>query len=136
MIVDDDAELLAELSEALRSGGFRVSAFTDGARALFAAAKRPPAVILLDLKMRGCNGFQVAGLLKKDPRTSGIPIIAMTGHYTEQEHERLMKSCGMRACLLKPFTAEVAIQKIAMVMRADNSSLARFAAREKTGDRE
>ncbi len=121
MVVDDDADLLAEISEALREHGFRVSGFTDGERAFRSAARRPPQAILLDLKMRGCSGFRLADLIKKDPRTNSIPVIAMTGYYTQQEHERLMKICGMRACLLKPFTAEVAVQKLEMVIKADGA---------------
>lgn len=135
MVVDDDAELLAELSEALRSGGFRVSAFTDGDRALSAAAHSLPGAILLDLKMKGRTGFQVAEVLKRDPRTNGIPVIAMTGCYTSREHEKLMAACGMQACLIKPFTAEAAVQKLAMVMGTVNRPPDPGAIREEAGER-
>ncbi|MDP8236783.1 MAG: response regulator [Candidatus Erginobacter occultus] len=121
LLVDDDAELVEELAEALEAAGYRVDPFTDAGEALAVAPAQRPDIALIDLKMRVKNGFQLARELLAAEALSGIPIIAMTGYYTRREDEKLMKSSGIRACLFKPFTPEVAARKLDSLLR-DKSS--------------
>jgi len=112
MIVDDDNEFLEELKQTLNLSGYDVAAFSDGTSALGIVSRVKPDVILLDLKLRGKSGFQVAYELKSFPETANIPIIAMTAYYTEEEHTELMNMCGIQTCLIKPFDLPDAIAKI------------------------
>lgn len=121
MIVDDDADFLDELQESLQAEGYEVAAISDGDSALQAALESKPDLVLLDLKMRGKSGFQVAEGLRKAAATKNIPVIAMTGFYTKAEHERLMKICGIDICLIKPFQENVLKQKIASVLKKPES---------------
>lgn len=116
MIVDDDEDFLDELQESLRLEGYEAATFTTGASALKAARKSKPDLAILDLKMRGKSGFQVAEALRGMEETKNIPIIAMTGFYTQAEHGKLMKTCGINFCLIKPFTVAVVKHKIALIL--------------------
>ncbi len=116
MIIDDDKDFLDELRESLSLGGYEVSAFTDGAAAVNAASRIQPDLVILDLKMRGKNGFQVAEEMKLREGMEEIPIIAMTGYFTRAEDETHMKACGISLCLIKPFTENVVKHKVALLL--------------------
>ena len=112
LIVDDDKEFLRELREILNFHGYEVVLSSNPASVPEIAANSRPAVILLDLKMDQTSGFELADELKHFTRTFDIPVIAMTGFFTESEHRALMNICGIRTCITKPFAAEEVITAI------------------------
>lgn len=101
-IVDDDVTLLEELSHALAEAGHSVSVCCDAPRAVAVVAQTHPDIVILDLKMDGKSGFQIADDLKHLPETAHIPIIAVTGHFMERQHAAFMRQCGIDSCVLKP----------------------------------
>ena len=64
MIVDDDMELLEELKNALTEENIEAVAINDGALVVKIAEEKQPDIIVLDMKMTGKSGFQVADDLK------------------------------------------------------------------------
>ena len=117
MIVDDDEDFLKEIQETLSLSGYDTIAVDNSKAALDVAAKVKPDVILLDIKMKGMYGFQVAERLKKAPETACIPIIAMTGCFRGQEDTRFMGTWGMEMCLEKPFNPLDLISGIEKVLK-------------------
>jgi phosphoserine phosphatase RsbU/P len=75
LIVDDAPANVRLLSQMLSSRGYRVRAATSGAHALASVAAQLPTLILLDIRMKGMNGFEVIEELKRNPRTCDIPVI-------------------------------------------------------------
>lgn len=59
--------------------GFRVAIATDGETALSTARRERPDVILLDHFMPKMTGREVLGELKRDPATSSIPVLVLSG---------------------------------------------------------
>jgi DNA-binding response OmpR family regulator len=112
MIVDDNVELLEELENLLNLGGYNVSAISDGTKVLEAALKDKPDLILLDLKMSPKSGFQIADEARHSSVLKNIPIVAMTGFFTEKQHFLMMKLCGIKTSILKPFRPLNLITKI------------------------
>jgi DNA-binding response OmpR family regulator len=108
VIVDDDIEFLRELKEALNGDTFEVVVVEDPLSALRVVEEHRPHLVVLDLKMPKKTGFQIAQELQK----SGVPVIGMTGYFTEAEHSLLMNMCGIRHCLRKPFSPSEAMEKI------------------------
>jgi len=113
MIVDDDKECLEELQEILVSVGYEVEAINDSLLVLEAASRTNPDCILLDLKMPNKSGFRVADELR---HLKHIPIIAITAFFNETEHSLLMKLCGIKKCMKKPFNPAEVIEQIEMVL--------------------
>ena len=103
MIVDDNIELLEELENLLKLGGYDVVAISDGAQVFDVALKDKPDLILLDLKMSPKSGFQIADEVRNSLFLKNIPVIAMTGFFTEKQHFLMMKLCGIKTSILKPF---------------------------------
>jgi two-component system cell cycle response regulator DivK len=67
--------------------------------------EHPPALILLDLMLPGLSGWEVARRLRQSPRTSAVPIIAVSALSRPQEREAALHA-GCDAYLAKPFTLE------------------------------
>lgn len=120
MIVDDDKIFLQELKETLGLGGYEVFELDAAKTVQQAAGELKPDVILLDLKMQEMNGFEVAEELRHFISTMGIPIIAMTGYFREDEHVPLLNICGIQKCIKKPFHPLDVIVAIESVIRGRN----------------
>ncbi|MFH1753911.1 MAG: response regulator [Candidatus Omnitrophota bacterium] len=117
MIVDDDVEFVEELKDLLDSSGYLTAIYHNGESALKDAPTFKPDVILLDLKMEGKSGFEVANDFRLLYETSKTPIIAITGCYTEKSHTMLINICGMQYRLVKPFNPLDVISKIESLMQ-------------------
>ena len=90
LIVDDD-ESIRELIELLvKKEGFKVEKAGDGEEALRKARQFCPDLILLDLMLPKLGGFEVLRELQGD-ETAGIPIIIITGRYTERSTSTMIK---------------------------------------------
>jgi CheY-like chemotaxis protein len=103
LVVDDDLEFLQELKETLALSGYEVYAVNKAGNAINFASARRPDLILLDLKMGGMTGFEVAKGLRSVPQTANIPIIAMSGYFNEQKDCTLLEYFEIHHCLQKPF---------------------------------
>jgi len=112
MVVDDNVELLDELTDLLADNGYEPSSFSSGITALEEARKSPPDLILLDLKMDGKSGFTVAQELNCRPKTTDIPILGMTGYYSGHMYATLMSIIGFRGCMTKPIDPEKLLARI------------------------
>src|SRR3989441_351357 len=69
------------------------------------ARERTPALVLLDLMLPGLSGWEVARRLRQDPRTSSVPIIAVSALSRPQERESALHA-GCDAYVAKPFTPD------------------------------
>ena len=78
LIVDDEPTNRKLLETLLQPRATRRPRALPASEALQSVASSPPDLILLDVMMPGMDGYQVAGVLKADPRTSNIPIIMVT----------------------------------------------------------
>lgn len=115
MIVDDDKEFLGELGETLALSGYSTVMVSDPILALDTAVREKPDIVLLDLRMPGKNGFQLADELRHVPQLMQVPIIAMTGNFKDS-YNPLIKMCDIKKCLKKPFNPLDIIAEIEMLL--------------------
>lgn len=115
LIIDDDEEFLSELKEMLELSGYEMTAISDSTRTTEITAVGSVDVILLDLKMPGKSGFELAYELSRFPGFQDVPILAMTGLYKE-EYEPLFVTCGIKKCLKKPLHPLSVIAEIEAVL--------------------
>lgn len=120
MVVDDDKEFLEELRETLALSGYELVAVNDATAVLDLVNSAKPDVILLDLKMPQKSGFQVADELRHLSQSGSVPVIAMSA-YLKDEYIPLLKICGIKRCLKKPFYPLDVIAQIEEVL-AERSS--------------
>ena len=115
MIVDDNKKFLEELEKTLVFSGYDTIAAHDPYSVLAVASIEKPHAILLDLKMPGKSGFQLAHELKSAPELQEIPIIAMAESFKDG-YKPLMDMCGIKKCLNKPFNPLDVITELEAVL--------------------
>lgn len=101
LVVDDVEDNRIIYVEYLRYCGYRVATAADGKQAIAKARRLNPSLILMDLSLPVIDGWTATRRLKADPRTSGIPVIALTGHGEKRSRERA-KGVGVDQFILKP----------------------------------
>ncbi len=103
LIIEDEEELLEEISDILKYEGYKTLKCNNGRKGIKIAKKSVPDLILCDILMKGMNGFEVLEILKKDSETQLIPFIFITA---VDGNKNLRKGMDMGAddYLTKPFT--------------------------------
>jgi DNA-binding response OmpR family regulator len=116
VVIDDDEDFLEQLGEALVLCGYEVQTFAGGEPALLEIRRACPDMVLLDLRLNEDSGFRLAERVRQLPGTENLPIIAMTGYYTQPEHGDLVRICGMQALICKPFGIEELVSRIEEIL--------------------
>ncbi|HOI42594.1 MAG TPA: response regulator [Elusimicrobiales bacterium] len=90
LIVDDDDSIRDLLEFIVRKEGFKVEKAADGEEALEKARALLPDLMLLDLMLPRFGGFEILRELQTD-ETSKIPIVIITGRYTDRSTSDMIK---------------------------------------------
>ena len=107
LVVDDDATNRNVLRELLAPLGFDLEEFPGGEECLARCARSPrPDAVLLDLRMAGTDGFQVARTLRQQPANDDLKIIAVSASVFEADRQQALDA-GCDDFLPKPFTEEI-----------------------------
>lgn len=123
LIVDDSADALEMWAFYFRSSAFDVDTAATGAAALAAAERRTPDVILLDLQLPDMSGLEVARQLKDSPKTTAVPLIAVTGMGGTKDHDAA-KRAGFLLVAVKPCPPADLLAKIELAMTMEPPKLA------------
>jgi CheY-like chemotaxis protein len=99
LVIEDDPDAAALLSETLEAAGYRVRAAASGAAGLRMARDLEPSAITLDVMMPGMDGWRVLQALKAEPKTSRIPVIVCS----IVDNRPLGYRLGASDYLIKPF---------------------------------
>lgn len=78
VLIEDSKTQAAQIKAALESFGLEVRVAHDGLDGLRAIMDKLPALVVLDVKLPGMDGFQVCRRLKRTPETQSIPVIMLT----------------------------------------------------------
>ena len=106
LVVDDQTENRRVLRDLLGPLGFAVDEEASGAACLDRCARGLPDVVLLDLRMAGLDGFEVARTLRQRPAADGAPVIvALSASVFESDRQRALDA-GCDDFLPKPFRAD------------------------------
>jgi response regulator RpfG family c-di-GMP phosphodiesterase len=101
LIVEDNALNMELTQDLLSIAAFEVLCATNGEEGVRMAQTHLPDIILMDVAMPGLDGLQATLLLKNDPRTRHIPIIALTAHAMVGDQEKAF-GAGCDAYVTKP----------------------------------
>jgi CheY-like chemotaxis protein len=115
--VDDNQDAAETLSELLRFEGHEVVIAHNGADALRILETYQPDVALLDIGLPDMSGHELARQLRRDPRTRGIRLIALTGFGREPDRERA-RDAGFADHLTKPVDIDALLESLHRQLRA------------------
>ena len=102
LVVDDFADGRELVAEYLTFRGFVVHCADDGARAIEMVTAVHPDIVLMDLSMPGIDGWRAARVLKSNPSTRKIVVVAVTAHALARETQAAMDA-GCDGVISKPF---------------------------------
>lgn len=102
LAVDDDEDNLFLLTEVLRPLSCLFVTATYGEAAILLAQNCQPDLILLDVMLPDFNGMEVVQRLRQNPKTSKIPIIAVTALARAEDRESLLLA-GCDDYISKPY---------------------------------
>ncbi len=115
LVVDDEAESLELLEKVLERGGFDVVALNDAGSAVNEARARAFDAIVLDLKLPGKSGAEVAWEIRK--RNPSVPLVAYSG-YLEMWDKDDLADLGFNEFIAKPSEAKVIIETLNRLTQA------------------
>lgn len=123
-VVEDDAPVRNVLVEALQTTGYRAIGFADGASALASLAEGAPALILLDMRMPGMDGFEFLSRLRADPQWDGLPVVIVSGlgeDLLRAIDARAAEGLGVAGIFAKPFDMPTLLRYVGGIITRDTA---------------
>ena len=112
-LIDDDQNILASLSLALKSEKFDVETYSDGIAGLEALKNNNFDIAILDIKMPRLDGLEV---LQKLRNISDIPVIFLTSKDDEID-QLLGLKMGADDYITKPFSQKLLIERVKVILK-------------------
>jgi CheY-like chemotaxis protein len=115
LVVDDYPDARDMYRSYLELCGFDVIEAVNGVEALQRAFDAAPDVILMDLSLPIMDGWEATRRLKEDPRTAGIPVVALTGNASNRSGPAAARG-QWDAFVAKPCLPEDLVREIQVVL--------------------
>jgi CheY-like chemotaxis protein len=117
LIVEDNALNLELATDLLTVAGYSIRQARTGEEGLRLARLESPALILMDLRMPGLDGYAPLRALKEDPRTAVIPTVALTAQAMTGDKQAAL-AAGFDDYISKPIDTKTFSQTVARVLRS------------------
>jgi CheY-like chemotaxis protein len=119
LIVEDDPQVARLIALVLQRNGYEGTIVDNGEAALRVARESVPQLVFADLHVKGMTGQALCSALKKEPKTSSIPFVVLSGDRDIEEKARV---CGADDHLGKPFEFEDLIRLVRKHAKAQNDT--------------
>jgi two-component system cell cycle response regulator DivK len=110
LLVEDEEDNMQILRDLL-AANYEITEADNGEKALAAAAKQPPDLILMDIQLPIMDGYEATRRLKADPALRSIPVIAITS-YALGEDEKRARVAGCDDYVAKPYSPRLLLAKV------------------------
>ncbi|MBI5853361.1 MAG: response regulator [Planctomycetes bacterium] len=111
LIIEDEKLIIVSTQMVLEAAGFRVESAVNGEEGIQKAKSTRPDLVLLDIMMPGIDGWETLTRLKRDPETSGIPVIVFTAREHARGHQKSTEM-GAADYFRKPFEPDELIELV------------------------
>jgi two-component system, OmpR family, response regulator RpaA len=116
LVIDDDPAIAELVAINLEMAGYDVTQATDGIKGQALAVQLVPDLIMLDLMLPKVDGFTICQRLRRDERTSDIPILMLTALSQTQDKVEGFNA-GADDYLTKPFELEEMLARVRALLR-------------------
>ncbi len=126
LIIEDNPANLKLASLLLLKAGYEVISAVDAETGLTVARRDSPDLILMDMQLPGMDGLAATTMLKKDPATAAIPVIALTAMAMKADQERT-HAAGCDAYIAKPLRYKELYEQVRILLgnRSDAGTAAK-----------
>jgi two-component system, cell cycle response regulator DivK len=111
LIVDDDPDTRVIWQTVLEHNGYTCVGATDGPDGIAKALSEQPDLIVMNLSMPKLDGLSATALLRQNPLTAEIPIIACTG-FVREDGEEVAEDAGVDSYLEKPCHPSALVEEV------------------------
>ena len=115
-MVEDDPDIVELIDHYLKAEGFEVESLADGRLALERLRSESYDVLILDLQLPGIDGLRVCSQLRRDKRTSALPIVMLTARGDEADRVVGLE-VGADDYVVKPFSPKELVARVRALLR-------------------
>jgi two-component system cell cycle response regulator DivK len=112
LIAEDERKNLKLIRDLLKVTGYMTLEATDGKQAIELVKEQRPDLVLMDILMPVMDGLEATKLLKSNPETKGIPVIALTSYAMKGDEEKI-RAAGCDGYIIKPIDTREFLEKVA-----------------------
>jgi CheY-like chemotaxis protein len=121
LVVEDHPSNMFLITTILKRAGYTVLQAERAEQGIELARNARPALILMDVALPGMDGHAATRVLKADPETSRIPVIALTAHAMKGDEERA-RAAGCDGYVTKPIDSRAVLKAVAdLIARAGST---------------
>lgn len=111
LVVEDERSIAESLTFLMERAGFSVRVAYDGPSALSMIERKAPDLVLLDVMLPGCDGFEVARTLRANPALRDLRIVMITAKGQDIER-RKGRELGVDDYITKPFSTRDVVARV------------------------
>jgi len=115
LIVEDDPKNSKLFRDVLQVAGYTTFEAVNGQQGVDMAREQRPDLVLMDIQMPVMDGCESVRILKEDPDTSDIRVVALTASAMDGSKERILQS-GFDGYISKPISIKPFLQKVAELL--------------------
>ena len=117
LIVEDNDRNLELVRDILHAKGYDTLEAGTAEDGLEISRSRAPALILMDIQLPGMGGIEGLKALRAEPKTAGIPVVAITASVMQADREQIMRA-GFDGFIEKPITVRSFLEVVEGVLQA------------------
>jgi CheY-like chemotaxis protein len=120
LVVEDNMDTYELVHFILEKSGFETFLAMNGRDGVNAALKQKPDLIIMDMSMPEMDGWTATGVIKKNPQTAAIPLVALTAHALPGDRQRAMDA-GCNEYITKPMDLDDLVEAVQYWLNKKNS---------------
>ena|ERR1700687_1532743 len=117
VIVDDDPGIRDSLKELLTHENWKCEIAETGEEGLELVEALSPQLVVTDLQLPDMSGYQLCQTLKREPRSRHLPVVMITGRFTEPDDKIQGFESGADEFFSKPFDPVLFVARIKSILR-------------------
>jgi two-component system cell cycle response regulator DivK len=120
LIIEDNEKNMKLVRDVLQVKGYATLEAATAEDGIKLAMEHKPDLILMDIHLPGMNGIEALGILRADPATASIPVIAVTASVMQQDR-KLITDAGFEAYVGKPINLKEFLDAVRAMLEMKRS---------------
>jgi two-component system, cell cycle response regulator DivK len=116
LVVEDNPVNMELTADILGAAGYTVLQAENAERGIALARTERPALILMDVRLPGMDGLSATEILKAEPETRAIPVVALTAHAMKGDEAKAL-AAGCEGYITKPIDTRALPHEVAGFLR-------------------
>jgi CheY-like chemotaxis protein len=116
LIVEDNEKNRKLVRDVLQFKGYQILESETAEEGIRLAREQKPALVLMDFHLPGMNGIEAFKVLRADPQTSSIPIVAVTASAMTEDRQRII-AAGFDGLQTKPINVKEFLEAVAQILK-------------------